>query len=110
MKTFEQFTEIAVKSQYLHTVGLSVRPDKREIGSAVYTLRADSLPHIINPIESYLSKWSKIEGGLCSSIFGWEVWQIGKALASIYTLVLYKEIIYWRTFHLVHSFFGPKLV
>ena len=41
--------------QYLHYTGFGVRPDKAENGVG-YALKIDQLPHIINPIEAYLSK------------------------------------------------------
>lgn len=46
-----ELTNITVKSQYLHYVGLGIQPRKTKVGSR---LDRDQLPHIINPIEAYL--------------------------------------------------------
>jgi len=51
LTTLSEFTNITVKSQFLHYVGLGVQPRKTNVGSR---LDRDQLPHIINPIEAYL--------------------------------------------------------
>ncbi len=55
IKAFESYTEITVKSQYLHSIGLSVRP-KQDEANRRFTYTEETLPHLINPIEGYLSE------------------------------------------------------
>lgn len=67
LKAFETFTEITVKSQYIHYIGLSVRPQKDDQNKR-FTYTEENLPHLINPIEGHLGqKLAKVEQLYCSS-------------------------------------------
>ncbi|ELU07676.1 hypothetical protein CAPTEDRAFT_220035 [Capitella teleta] len=52
LSALHDYTNIKVKSQYLHSTNIGVRPKVDQVGG--YALNIDQLPHIINPIEAFL--------------------------------------------------------
>jgi len=63
LKSFQEMSEINVKSQYLHYASMAVRPTRHSSGS-YSTVSQDQLPHIINPIEAHLSSHVSVNPNL----------------------------------------------